>query len=312
MAEEKPKRNLTTSDSGNRTLAYVLLGAGAVLLLINILDLNWWRLWPLILVAIGVYLLLGRNSIGSEVRTAHIHAPLEAAKRATMRLHLSLGEVDIRALPPGSEALIDGEIDYVGDLDFDVAGATEKTVALRLAESGNLKWLNPANWFGAMEKGLNWRLGLNAEVPTDLAIYGGLGESDIDLRSMQLDNLTLHGGVGEMEVALPATSYGYDVDLRGGVGEIDLRLPGATAINLRVKGGVGEIKIALPAGAAVQLRARGGIGDVNVPRHFVRTTREEGGLSKSGTWETPGFADADKPIVIDYEGGIGELHLRGG
>lgn len=306
MENEKPKRG--QSDS-NRTGAYILIGIGVLFLLVNVLDISWGRLWPLMLVILGLYLLFGRNSIGSPAKTGYFSAPLAGTKSARVNLHLSVGEANVKPLT-ASDKLIDAEVHYVGEIDFSVSGEEEKIVTLQQTSDSGLQWINPATWFANFD-GLPWYVGLNPDVPLDLNISGGAGRSELSLRGLNVTNLRLQGGVGQMNLSLPAAVEGYDVQIQGGVGETRLDLPVNTTSGIKIQGGVGQIIINTPSDIALRLRSRGGIGSVSVPSRFIRTAGGDGDfdLGKTGTWETPNFEAAAHKIEIDYEGGVGSLRL---
>lgn len=306
MEKEKPKRG--RSDS-NPTAAYILIGIGVVFLLMNVLDINWGRLWPLILVVLGLYLLFGRNSIGSPTKTGYFNTPLGGTKSARMNLNLSIGEAQVTSLT-GSDKLIDAEVHYVGEIDFSVSGEEEKVVTLRQTSDSGLQWLNPATWFANFD-GLPWRIGLSPDVPLELNFSGGAGRSELNLRGLNITGLRLQGGVGQMNLSLPTSVDGYDVRIQGGVGETRLDVPANTTSNIEIQGGVGQIVLNAPSNVALRLRSRGGIGTVNVSSRFTRTAGGDSDfeLGKTGTWETPDFESAAHKIEIDYVGGVGSLRV---
>lgn len=308
MSEEKPKN---TSAPDNRTGAYILIGLGVVFLLVNVLNINFSRLWPLVLVAIGVYMLIGREGFGSAgVKKGHYRAPVDDARSADVELHLSVGEARVETLAAGSD-LIDADLTYVGDIHFDVSGAENKVVRLRQTADSTWQWINPATWFNGGGK-YDWRIGLTPKIPMRLNIRGGLGQSELNLRHLNVTDLRLSGGAGQMKVMLPASEAGYDARFEGGLGQADLDIPPSTSMTLELRGGVGQINVDLPIDVAVRLRAKGGVGDVKVPSRLVqvRASNAEFELGKSGEWESADFESADHRITINYEGGVGELRVR--
>ena len=306
MSEEKRK-----SSPNDKTGAYILIGIGVIFLLVNVLNINFSRLWPLILIAIGVYLLFGRNAIGSTTRTGRFRAPAEAASHANVELHLSMGEATVESLPPGSDDLIDAELTYVGEILFDVTGDATKTVRLRQRGDTAVQWLNPANWWGKNER-YEWRIGLNPNIPTALDIHGGVGKSKLHLRDLSITGLHLHGGVGEVTAYLPASTGGYDANVSGGVGEVRLQLPGSTSMNLNIQGGIGEITLDTEAVDGIRVEAGGGIGDVSVPSYIRQVTKSDAEfeLGESGVWESDNFASAEHRVIVKYRGGIGTLRIN--
>jgi hypothetical protein len=308
MSEEKRKN---TTVSNDKLGPMILIAVGILFLLVNVLDINFGRLWPLILVAIGVYIIFIRDRQGaSTAKTGHFSAPVDGAASADVELNLSVGEAWVEPLP-GDNDLIDAELTYLGDIHFDVSGTEHKTVRLRQTADTTWQWINPANWFGGVGR-YEWRISLNRAVPLRLNIHGGMGQSDLNLRDLNVTDLRLHGGAGKMTVTLPASPAGYDARIEGGVGEMSLDIPASTSLNLELRGGVGQVNIRTDPGAAIRLNARGGIGDVNVPPRLkqISGSDKEFELGKSGVWESEGFEAAEHRVVINYEGGVGELRVR--
>jgi hypothetical protein len=312
MSEEKPKRGSLSGTLGsNQTAAYILIGLGLIFLFANLLNINWGRLWPLLLVAVGLFLLFGRNVFGSATaKVGNFSAPVAGAKSARVNLHLSVGETTVNTSAP-PDKLLDAELHYVGEVELAVSGDDERAVTLRQTSESGIQWINPANWFASMD-GLPWKISLNRDVPTDLNVHGGAGRIDLDVRNLKMTGLDLQGGVGQINVKLPSAETAYDVRINGGVGETWVELAADTTTRLDVRGGVGQVIIETPSDGAVRLHSTGGLGSVNVPARFLRTAGGEGDFdfNKSGTWETDNFGSAAHKIEIDYEGGVGQLRVR--
>jgi hypothetical protein len=201
---------------------------------------------------------------------------------------------------------------FIGEMQFSTQGETEKFVSLSPSGDSWTDWINPKNWNWDRRNELRSEIRLNAGLPLDLDINGGVGESRIDLSALKVTALDVNGGVGRVQLTLPASSSTIDARVQVGVGEIDLTVPGGAAVTARIKGGVGSTKLTLPLDAAVRVEAHGGVGDVSLPSRFQRVSGSEEGFSlgKSGVWETPGYAAAQQQIHITYDGGVGELRVR--
>ena len=315
--EEKPKRVvIKRSEPGSggnpRMGAYILIGIGVFFLLANLgIIAGIGRLWPLILVAIGAWLLLGRGDNAS-VQHDHFSAPVEGATSARVRLDLSVGENVVHSRVEPS-TLIDADVTYLGEVRFAVQGDTDKQV--NLGQTGGYgAFVNPANWsfFNSNPgKDLRWEIGLNPTVATDLDVNGGVGKSQLDLSSMKLTHLDVTGGLGEVDVTLPASAEKLDARLQVGVGRLDVTIPSGSAVYARVKGGVGETNITTPPDGAVRVVGKNGLGEMNVAARFQRVSGSgNSGFGQAGTWETPGFDSAAQQIVIEYDGGVGQLRVR--
>jgi hypothetical protein len=253
-------------------------------------------------------MLYGKNAPTATIKRGQFTAPLDEATSAEVKLNFSVAETTVQSATDPA-LLLDADLTYVGDIHFVNDGTTQKYVSLSQSGGSFVQWLNPANWFHSDK--LEWKLRLSPEISLALDIHGGVGESRLDLSRLNLTALSVNGGVGEMNITLPAQSN-YETHLQIGVGELNVTVPPGAAVQAAIKGGVGECNLRLPADAAVRLRARTGIGDINLPKHFQRLSNGDDslGISKSGIWETSNFGSAANPIIIDYEGGVGELNVR--
>ena len=125
-----------------------------------------------------------------------------------------------------------------------------------------------------------WDLRFNDEVPTDLVVEMGAGESDLDLDSLTLTGLTLQMGAGESTVDLTG-DYGRD-------------------FHAAIQGGVGEATVLLPSKVGVQAKAEGGLGKINAK-----------GLEKEGdSYVNDAYGDSDVTVKVDVQGGVGEINLQ--
>ena len=125
-----------------------------------------------------------------------------------------------------------------------------------------------------------WDIRLNDEVPTDLLVQMGAGESDLDL-----DSLTLRG-----------------VDLQLGAGKTTVDLTGDYAQNFdtSIEGGVGEATVLLPSEVGVKANAEGGLGKINT----------EGLQKVGGSYVNEAYGESDVNLNVDVQGGVGEINLE--
>jgi hypothetical protein len=287
---------------------YILIGIGIFFLLSNLgIIAGLFSLWPVILIGIGALLLFGHTGTVT-LKRSHYEAPVGNAASARVQLNLSVGRSRIGAATT-PDKLIEADITHVGEVDFAATGEQEKMVSLSQSATFHMEWLNPATWFNNQQE-LRWDIGLSPNIPIDLDVNGGLGESHLDLSSLKLSRVEANGGVGAIDLTLPRAGD-YDAYLKIGVGSYKINVPSGANANLHVKGGVGECVVTVPSDAAVRVEARMGLGDIDVPS---RMTRVSGGnddfVSKTGVWETPNFASAEHQIVVEFDGGVGQLTIR--
>jgi hypothetical protein len=328
---------------GYRSLFWpiVLIAVGIFWLLSN-LDLipeySLWtllRLWPLILVIIGLDILFGRRSpligaaigigavalavvlvltaptigivpTGETLKTETFSEPVGDATSAQLDLDLSIGKTTINALSDSTN-LLDAEITYWGEIKFNVSGEKHKTISL---SQRSFRFDFPDfNWFDTED--LMWDIGLSPDVQLSLDIEGSVGQSILDLRGLQIEEVNVSGDVGETTLSLPAMKKTYNVNIDGGVGRFIINLEESAAVNLTIDGDVGDFAIDVPDNAAVRVDAEVDIGDLHIDSRFDKISGgDDDFISESGVWETPGFASADTKIFIVFNGGIGSLRVN--
>jgi hypothetical protein len=304
-----------------------LIGVGLVWLLANlgiISPVSFWsvlRLWPLLLIAIGLDIIFGRRwpavgaligiatvvaavallvaaptwapalgwNAGAEVKSGHFSEPVGNATSARMELHLSDASTTVSALSD-SNNLIDANLQYVGDIDFTASGDTAKTVVLR--RSGAIIW--PFDWLVSQPR--RWDIGLNAGVPLDLNVDASSGDATLNLAGMKLKSLAIDASSGSMKVNLPEAPDHYALDARASSGSMSFSVPEGADVEASVSMSSGSMNFDVPNGAAVRVVViDSSSGSVNVPREYTRTENRGG---DKGAWESANFASATQKIVI--------------
>lgn len=322
----------------------VLLGVGAVWLLTNLgyiqsIDLGFLvRLWPVLLIIIGLDILLGRiapwlsallglaviagliavliyaPSLGfsrpSTLNVDHLEEPLGNASSAIVDLRLSLESVDVSPLDSDVK-LIEADMHHYGKGYLTISGDTQKKLVLG-SEGDN----SSNNWFSWPSIGTNWgndqywNVGLTNRIPLDLSVDGSLGSSDIDLSGLKLTDLNVNVSMGSMEITLPVSSEGYDVDINGSAGSLDVTLPENSNITVHLEGSAGSTTFTLPSNFALRVEVLdGGLGSVDLPSNLVRVSGS--GDAQEGVWEVADFDAATyKMVIIISHVGPGSIDIH--
>src|SRR5512145_3229539 len=140
---EKPKRGQTL-DQNSSSIAIILIAVGAIFLLGNIgLFAGIGRLWPLIPVGIGIWMLYGKNAPTATIKRGQFTAPLDEATSAEVKLNFSVAETTVQSATDPA-LLLDADLTYVGDIHFVNDGTTQKYVSLSQSGGSFVQWLNPA------------------------------------------------------------------------------------------------------------------------------------------------------------------------
>lgn len=285
----------------------ILISLGVLFLLNNLgfIELNLWdvivRFWPILLIAIGLDILIGRRSAwGAAIAAGVVLAilaggivffdnqaqwtyasedfeiPLGNVEEATISLDPALGYLLVDALPKGSNVLLRGEIrpfsgEKIGKT-VDISG-TRATIDLRT------EGVIVAPFFGGWSDQPSWDLALHPEVATDLFVDFGVGKAELDLQDLQIGEIHVEQGLGQMILLLPS----------------------ADNMDINLDGGIGEIRVVIPKDVGVRLRAGVGIGNVQVPSDFTRD---------GDFYLSPGYAAAENQIEMVIDLGIGSVQVR--
>ncbi|MGE5602392.1 MAG: LiaI-LiaF-like domain-containing protein [Nitrososphaerales archaeon] len=290
----------------------LLIGAGIVFLLNNLGMVSWdvWmtllRLWPVILIAIGLDLLFGRRfPLGSILlglllvavlvlavqgtipltanasavtvdHTETISEELNGASEASVAIRFGAGNLNVNALTEGSPQLVQGSVDLSRNEQLNRSYSANNGVADYVLESRGSWAMDPEVLAGSNKK---WNLSLNRDLPTDLRVSSGVGQAALDLTGLNLRRFDLNGGVGQVTVKLPASGR-YQVN---------------------IDGGVGQIIVIIPQGLAARLRTEGGLGAVSVQGNF----RKDG-----DTYTTGDYGSAQNQAEVQVQNGVGQIVLK--
>ena len=315
------------------------IGFGSIFLLNNLNMLNWdaWmtilRLWPILVIALGLEIFIGRKNIwlsimgvgftlillvaglwysggilgvegvvetpaGMQVTSEEIEKDLDDAKSAYVNIESSVGELIIDSLSD-DELFIEGKIYSVEQeaVTESYKLSDDKITYYLGSEWNSGKDINFSD-FNNQER-LSWELSLTEEIPLFLDLSLGVGESDLDLSDLQIGEFSLDMGVGQTTLTLPNGQY--QAQIEGGVGQTVVHLPDEGEIELNVDGGVGEIRIYIPEDMPAKIYVDRGIAGLDVP---IRYNQDE------DVYTSPNFSERDDHVIIYISQGIGNISIR--
>lgn len=336
---------MTTS---SRVLPIALIAIGTMWLLYAIgfvppaVTAALVRLWPLLLIAGGLDLLVPERR-PREVPFVAFAAALillaalfwPAARLAgaddvvSRELPAQTRRVtfELRASSPVTNVTAAGSDDTLVTARFtgepggtvDVSAGPETRVRVRPRRAALPPMLGRARWDVEVPRG----------VPLDLRVDGGSGPLTLDLLRTQLSSLELDAGSGPTTVDLPGGGTPYRVALDGGSGPIELRIaPGASVdmeadlssgptsifigegsdVRLTLETGSGPLDLDLPDSAPIRLTVRDdGSGPLRLPRFLERRS----GSGDTGVWESASLRDGGRVIdIVLEEVGSGPVTVR--
>jgi hypothetical protein len=301
MDEQKRRRSVSLVGP------VILIGLGVVWLLNNMGLLAWsaweviFRLWPILLIAAGLEIILNRFSVwgsllalvltvailagalwllrpdtgtGQVVGGEEISQALGEASRAEVVIEPGIGSLHLESLPESAN-LVEGVVRAGRGQEvtrhFAVAGQTA-TFTLR-SEGATI---GPFFW-GDDQR--SWELGLAPEVPLELKVDLGAGRADLDLTGLTVDDLEVSMGIGQAIVTLPDEGR----------------------FQAKIKGAIGETVVIIPAGMAARIRVDTGLAVSDLP---------DGYQQRDDVYTSPGYASADDRVDLEVDQAIGKITIR--
>jgi|HubBroStandDraft_1064217.scaffolds.fasta_scaffold02316_7 hypothetical protein len=304
--DDTPRRRRSSSITG----ALIMIALGVVFLMANVRPgIDPWRIifryWPLILIFIGIGKIFdsfilrdrGASSGAGEMSGASIAimvlfvifgfalwrgherndrmhdqhtVELLGAKTVSADIQMPAGQL---TLTGGDTRLLDSDFDYNEEegkpsVDYNVSGDHGQL---------NITQEKERLHFGGTHN--TWKLRFGGAEPLDLTLSMGAGQSDLQLRDLNLTHLEVQVGAGQMT--------------------LDLGGPRKSNLAAEIKGGVGSATIHLPNDVGVRVHASGGIGTVSTD-----------GLTRDGDdYVNAVYGKTPTWINLTVEGGVGEIVL---
>ena len=219
---------------------FLLLIGGAVLLGNNLgyFSFDLRLLWPLFIILLGVYILIGRSFYsGREYEAKEVTLPLDGATEAKIRIEHGAGRLRISGAAKSGE-LLSGRFHNL-DLSSDKSG-NRLNARLRPDFQGGFIWFFPWNWG---HRGHEWDFSLNPDIPLTLDIDTGASDNNIDLSAIKLNMLDLDTGASSTRIILPEKGGHSRVEISSGAASMDITIPNGVAADIRVESGLADIKI---------------------------------------------------------------------
>ncbi len=262
------------------TWGLIVVVVGVLLLLQNLgyldfLGVNVWQIfWPLALIGVGIWFLLGaRAGRRYSGESREFAVDLEDTTTSNVELNYGAGEMYV-AGGAADGNLLDGH--FEGGMDDHVQRSSNET---RVRLSSHDIAFGPWRW-GPMAR-RRWTLRLTDRVPLQLVVKTGASDCHLDLQALKVTRLRLDTGASSTDVTLPAHA-GY-TEVNGS--------SGAASVVFRV-----------PEGVAARIRTHGGLASTTVNRRrFPRV---------GSAYESPDYETAENRIDLQFEMGLGSVDVR--
>lgn len=252
-----------------------------------------------------------------EMQDKREEIPLSGAEMAPVDIRFSAGDLEIEAGAP--DLLYSGHFRY--NVEQWEPEVTYEDGRLTIEQGGTEEdWGIPTG-----NTRNEWKLEFSPQIPLEMNIDIGAGDSQLDFTGLQLTELDLDAGAGNVDVRfyepnearmdrfaldtgaarLDVTGIGHAgperMTVNGGVGEMTLdftgKWPGSADIDITA--GVGALTLRLPDDVGVRVETDGGLTNV-----------EADDLQREGDdYVNDAFGEAQIELLIHVTTGVGNLRL---
>jgi hypothetical protein len=282
----------------------ILIGIGIILLLNNLGYLNWsfWdvlNLWPILLVAAGLELLVGRRSLlgalisaiivlgllvggvwfvsTSEVtrttaQVIEIREPRGDITAARFTLAPAVAQITVKALNDSAN-FVEGTALHRPNERVTHSFTRGDPARLSLKTSGSVGIATGPG------RRYVWDFSFHPDVALDLSIDAGMGDVNLDLHALTLTSVNVNAGMGTVTIKLPET------------GEFDVN----------VDSGMGTVVIEVPASMGVRLQTDSAIVGRNIPASYTHSNNR---------YTSPNYDTAENRADIQVDLGLGSITIR--
>lgn len=302
-------------------LALVVGGATALAVQQGYLDKDLvasaWRLWPLILVGIGLSMILSRTLMaplgiivaavvvgfagGALISVGPVVAGCtgnESGDRqeqqgtfgatATVNLSFNCGTLEVRSVPGHQWTLSSGQTNGGG------ASITSSDSSLVATSDANRNW-----WEGGRQR---WVVRLPQATQTALEIQPNAADSTISLTGGRFDRLLLQPNAGSVHLDLRGARVDL-LDLTLNAGSASIQLDSEAAMSGTLSVNAGSIELCVEPGTALRLVMAASVA--------FSHNLDGSNLVRSGdTWSTPGYTGATDQVELRVAGNAASFTLN--
>ena len=295
--------------------ALLLVAAGVVLLLQNLDLIGWgfwleiWRFWPVLLVAVGVNIMLGRRlpwlataivvalvcgsavwaallaESGRDTVVARTSKVLGETSRLDMAVDIGFGRLTIDSLPSDSPNLVEWS------LEAPCGGAA--TSFNRHGDAATLDvTMDPGSL--ACQWGADWRVSLSRVPDVYIDIDTGASSIELDLTDLRVPVLNVNAGAASVFIRMPTDAGPAEAVISAGASSIDVRIPD---------------------GVPARILNDSALSSLNVSSRFqsLRGTFSEGQTvmrrDPGEIFQSPGYREAENRVSIELNVGVSSVSV---
>lgn len=281
---------------------FVTIGCTFLLANLGYLAIDAWqviiRMWPVLLIAIGLDILIGRRAAwlsfigillvmlilgggiwyyGIQYDSLYdpgkvISQPLGNLGEVKIDLEPGMGKITIKK-GVSNEVLFSGTIPKQIQINHNFEKNGEKGIFRLRSSQDRIFFLK------SRDNQWRWNLDISPKPLLDMKIGLGVGSSHIDLSGLKMKALDVSLGIGNAYITLPAEGQFQ--------GKID--------------GAIGQMVIYLPQGMGLRVNSHTGLGNFRAPAEFMKI---------GDYYQTKGFDRATNRVDLNVSQGIGIISVQ--
>jgi hypothetical protein len=312
----------------------ILLGGIPALVQFGVLDpaalVGAWRLWPLIIVGLGLGLLLRRTSLeflGGLVVAATlgvVFGSLLAAGPAFAGLGRDCGGGDGGRPFPEQSGSFTGDrasvelraacrsttIATAEGAGWSVAGTSRDGAPPSVSGSAGSVTIRSDTGRGEILPFLEgggspgaWRITLPRQPTVDLTATSDFGDLTADMKGANVGNLSLTVNFGQADLGLTEATV-QSLSITSNFGSTTLRVPAGSSFHGSITANFGSLDLCVPSGVGLRVTVGGGA--------FSSTDFGDRGMTQAGnTWTSAGYDAAASKVDLSTTANFGNVELHG-
>ncbi|MBM3932834.1 MAG: hypothetical protein FJ319_00765 [SAR202 cluster bacterium] len=261
--------------NGNRVgipiFAVVLVTLGVIFLLQNLDVLpssiwsDLWRLWPVIIILVGVGIIFRSASqtvaavvavaliavlVGAIVYAANndvfssggqvttLSEPLGDIRTIQANVDFGAGRLRVGTLPAGSTNLFEARLQNPGEPAEAVMtrNGSDGTLTISRTDGG------PFSWFGRGD--VEWTINLSRSPTVRFDLDSGAADMELDLMELRATSVDISTGAADLDVTMPANAGNVIAKISAGAADVSVRIPQGVAARITNESGLSSIDIA--------------------------------------------------------------------
>jgi hypothetical protein len=226
--------------------------------------------WPVLIIAVGIWLIIGFFTRNQPTAGEQASIPLEGATSAYLKIDHAAGRLKLHS-GASPEEVVHGTFGN---------GLSYKS---RVENNRQEIKLRTAYHFWAWWPGesLDWDISINKEIPLSLKIDSGASSSILNLSDLKVTSLDINTGASSTELTLPASAGNTSVD---------------------IDTGASSLKVSVPENVAARVRIKSGIASINVNSRFPRLD--------SGLYQSSDYDSATNRVDMTIDAGVGSIEIN--